>query len=62
MLYTITSPTGNSVTKELTADEVERLQADNYFTVTKEYTDPFSDQPLRVHIKQRPEECQSCSA
>jgi hypothetical protein len=75
MLYTITSPTGVSVTKELTADEVERLQADKHYIVSKididfedraylkgSVVDPFSDKPLRVHRRDVPEECQSCSA
>jgi hypothetical protein len=32
-MHTITSPTGVTVTKELTEAEVQKLQADNYFTV-----------------------------
>ena len=32
-MHTITSPTGVSVTKELTEDEVRQLQATNYFNV-----------------------------
>jgi hypothetical protein len=32
-MHTITSPTGVSVTKELTSEELRALQASNYFTV-----------------------------
>jgi hypothetical protein len=32
-MHTITSPTGASVTKELTEEKLEALQADNYYKI-----------------------------
>jgi hypothetical protein len=37
-MHTITSPTGVSVTKELTEEELEKLQADKYFIVKSDRT------------------------
>jgi hypothetical protein len=72
-MHTITSPTGASVTKELTEEKLQELQADNYFTVinaTKDRTLEDVDFQLpdvggqsskpRIHISDNG--CESCSA
>jgi hypothetical protein len=46
-MHTITSPTGVSVTKELTEDEVRQLQATNYFNVKTSETFEGEDSSLK---------------
>jgi hypothetical protein len=50
-MHTITSPTGVSVTKELTEAEVQELQADNYFTVKDRNLEDFDFKLPKVEGK-----------
>jgi hypothetical protein len=72
-MHTITSPTGVSVTKELTEEEVKVLQASNYFTVKPNaYRDKtFEDIDFKLEDTSKPSKprihisdtgCESCSA
>lgn len=51
MPFKIISPTGVSVTKTLSEEEVNKLKADKYFQVV----------PLTIH-RRALEECEACSA
>jgi hypothetical protein len=51
MPYKIISPTGATVTKTLSEEEVAKLKGDKYFTLV----------PLVIH-RRALEECESCSA
>jgi hypothetical protein len=50
-MHTITSPTGATVTKELTEEKLQELQADNYFTV-KDRT--FEDIEFKLEDTSKP--------
>jgi hypothetical protein len=51
-MHTITSPTGVSVTKELTEEQVKVLQADKYYTVVNAHKDrTFEDIDFKLDDK-----------
>ncbi len=65
-MFKIISPTGVSITKSLTEEEVSKLKADKYFAVEPESNsldDFFADVKPVLRIHRAPlEECESCSA
>ena len=66
MPYKIISPTGVSITKSLTEEEVTKLKADKYFRIepeTSSLDDFFANEKPVLRIHRAPlEECESCSA
>jgi hypothetical protein len=67
-MHTITSPTGASVTKKLTEEKLQELQADNYFTVKDrtfediEFKLEDTSKPTKPRIHISDTGCESCSA
>lgn len=64
-MFKIISPTGVSITKSLTEEEVNKLKADGYFKIepeTNSLDDFFADAKPAIRIHKVLEECQSCSA
>ena len=70
MRYTITSPTGITITKDLTDEQLHNLQQLNYYTVNRnenkdrtfediDFDLPVVKDGLRVHRKPL-SECESC--
>lgn len=65
-MFKIISPTGVSVTKSLSEEEVTKLKAGGYFKIepeTNSLDDFFSNEKPALRIHRAPlEECESCSA
>lgn len=65
-MFKIISPTGVSVTKPLSEEEVAKLKAGGYFKIepeTSSLDDFFANEKPVLRIHRAPlEECESCSA
>ena len=65
MPFKIISPTGATVTKTLSEEEVEKLKADGYFNLEQQVSsldDFFANEKPALRIHKNLEECESCSS